>query len=84
MHRDTHTTCTRIHTRTPHTHMHTPGLEQHKRTPTHTHTHLTLNHSNTRSGKMHGKGGFHAGQHSYVGAFFKVGIFGPACGCSSC
>jgi len=25
---------------------------------------------------MHGKGGFHAGQHSYVGAFFKVDILG--------
>ena len=25
-----------------------------------------------RSGKMHGKGAFQAGQHTYVGAFFKV------------
>ena len=25
-----------------------------------------------RSGKMHGKGNFQAGQHTYVGAFFKV------------
>ena len=25
-----------------------------------------------RSGKMHGKGTFKAGQHTYVGAFFKV------------
>lgn len=25
-----------------------------------------------RSGKMHGKGSFQAGQHTYVGAFFKV------------
>jgi hypothetical protein len=25
-----------------------------------------------RSGKMHGKGAFRAGQHTYVGAFFKV------------
>ena len=31
-----------------------------------------------RSGKMHGKGTFRAGQHTYVGVFFKVW---SACAC---